>query len=83
MAINFDNCLKNYVYEPTDLCSIYDPVDTPPPDEFWKNWRSPFHTVIWQNIGNTWYIIKTEFGGNEALTDKVKRLIFSEKGTVS
>jgi len=32
--------------------------------------------------GNTWYVIETECDGNEPLTDKVKRLIFSDKGVI-
>ena len=33
-------------------------------------------------IGNTWYVIETECDGNEPLADKVKRLIFSDKGVI-
>ena len=35
---------------------------------------------IERKIGNTWYIVETECDGNEPLADKVKRLIFSDKG---
>lgn len=42
--------------------------------------QSPFRTTIERKIGNTWYIVETECVGNEPLADKVKRLIFSDKG---
>ena len=79
MIIDFDEYFKNYVYEPIDLCACYEPMVFPP-DGFYDEPQNPFCDVIEREIGNTWYIIKTECDGNEALTDKVKRLIFSEKG---
>ena len=33
-------------------------------------------------IGNTWYVVETECDGNEPLANKVKRLIFSDKGVI-
>ena len=42
--------------------------------------QSSFCKTIECKIGNTWYVIETECDGNEPLTDKVKRLIFSDKG---
>lgn len=83
MVNDYNDFLRNYEYEPIDLCSIYDPVDTPPPEEFRENFGNPFHTAVERKIGNTWYTIRTECDGREALTDKVKRLIFSEKGAFS
>ena len=82
MIIDFDEYFKNYVYEPIDLCACYEPMVFPP-DDFWNEPQNPFCNVVERKIGNTWYIIKTECGGSEALTDKVKRLIFSEKGAIS
>ena len=38
------------------------------------------HCTVERLIGNTWYTIETVCDGNELLTDKVKRLIFSDKG---
>ena len=38
--------------------------------------------TIERKIGNTWYVIETECDGNEPLADKVKRLIFSDKGVI-
>ena len=58
-----------------DLCSIYDFKDDPPPGLFDDN---PFCGTILRKIGNTWYIIHTECSGTEPLTDKVKRLIFTD-----
>ena len=43
---------------------------------------SLFRKTIERKIGNTWYVIETECDGNEPLTDKVKRLIFSDKGVI-
>ena len=82
MIIDFDEYFKNYVYEPIDLCACYEPMVLPP-DNFWDEPRNPFCDVVERKVGNTWYIIKTECGGSETLTDKVKRLIFSEKGAIS
>ena len=44
--------------------------------------QSSFCKTIECKIGNTWYVIETECDGNEPLTDKVKRLIFSDKGVI-
>ena len=82
MIIDFDEYFKNYVYEPIDLCACYEPIVFPP-DSFWDEPQNPFCDVVERKVGNTWYIIKTECGGSEALADKVKRLIFSEKGAIS
>ena len=82
------NNFENYVYEPIDLCACYEPMFEAPAD-FIDEWyrehglRNLFSCKVTRKIGNTWYIIRTECDGREALTDKVKRLIFSEKGTVS
>ena len=60
-----------------------------PPIDFVEEWQkrhealtSPFRTTIERKIGNTWYVIETECAGSEPLADKVKRLIFSEKGAI-
>ena len=69
-----------------DISSCFDMVYEPPIDfieECRKRWEhSPFRTTIEKKIGNTWYLIETECVGEERLSDKVKRLIFSEKGVV-
>ena len=66
--------------------SCFDPIFEPPIDfieECRKRWeQSPFRTTIEKKIGNTWYLIETECAGEERLSDKVKRLIFSDKGVV-
>lgn len=66
-----------------DIESCFDPIFEPPLDfleECWKRWRrSPFCTTIEKKIGNTWYVIETECAGEERLSDKVKRLILSDK----
>ena len=82
MIIDFEEYFKNYVYEPIDLCAIYEPIVTPP-DNPWDEPQNPFLDIVERKIGNTWYIVKTECDGGEPLTSKVKRLIFSEKGQIS
>ena len=88
MIIDFDEYLKNYVYEPIDLCACYEPTDEPPADLV-AEWsrehepQNPFSCKVTRKIGNTWYVVETECGGNEPLSGMVKRLIFSEKGAVS
>ena len=67
-----------YIYEPIDLCALYEPFFFPP-DNFLEELDDPFHNTIQRLIGNTWFIITTECDGNEALTGKVKRLIFSDR----
>ena len=32
MTIDFEEYFKNYVYEPIDLCTCYEPMDFPPAD---------------------------------------------------
>ena len=48
----------------------------------WETAQSSFRKTIERKIGNTWYVIETECDGNEPLADKVKRLIFSDKGVI-
>ena len=68
-----------------DIESCFDLIFEPPIDfleECRKRWeaaQSSFCKTIECKIGNTWYVIETECDGNEPLTDKVKRLIFSDK----
>ena len=75
------NTFENYVYEPIDLCACYEPLVFPP-DGFWDGPQNPFTCTVTRKIGNTWYIIETECGGNEPLSGMLRRLIFSEKGAV-
>lgn len=71
-------------YEPIDLCACFDMLYFPP-EEFleecrlyWLN-HNPFHGTIERRVGNTRFTIETECAGTEKLSDKVKRLIFSDK----
>ena len=81
MIIDFEEYFKNFVYEPVDLYAIYEPMVFPPAN-LWDEPQNPFCDTVERKIGNTWYIVKTECDGNETLTNKVKRLIFSEKGQI-
>lgn len=40
---------------------------------------NPVTGTVERKIGNTWYLLETVCDGNEPLTHKVKRLIFSDK----
>ena len=82
MIIDFDEYFKHYVYEPIDLCACYEPMIFPP-DGFEDEPQNPFSCTVMRKIGNTWYVVETECGGNEPLPDMVRRLIFSEKGAIS
>lgn len=75
---------ENTVYEPIDLCSCYEPIFEPPvwQLEEWRRMRekeNPFTCCVTRKVGNTWYVVETECDGSEPLTNKVKRLIFSDK----
>ena len=71
-----------------DIYSCFEPIFEPPIDfleECRKRWeaaQSSFRQTIERKIGNTWYVIETECDGNEPLANKVKRLIFSDKGVI-
>ena len=68
-------------YEDYDLYAVYKVKDSPPPFYSYKGHNdanNPFCETILRKIGNTWYSIRTECGGTEPLTDKVKRLIFTD-----
>ena len=82
MIIDFDEYFKSYVYEPIDLCACYEPMVFPPAG-LWDEPQNPFCDIVERKIGNTGYIVKTECDGNETLANKVKRLIFSENGSIS
>ena len=71
--------MDNYDYY--DISSIYDVRDDPPPFYFYREQNdvhNPFCETILRKIGNTRYSICTECGGTEPLTNKVKRLIFTD-----
>ncbi len=87
--IDFDMDFKNYVYEPIDLCALYEPLVEPPAEqvEEWRRQReaepqNPFSCTVTRRIGNTWYIIETECDGDEPLPNMVRRLIFSGQEAV-
>ena len=69
-----------------DISSCFDPIFEMPAEQAeelqtqWKNKMNPFTGRIERKIGNTWYVIETECAGTELLANKVKRLIFSDKG---
>ncbi len=67
-----------------DLCACYEPFEEPPTYllEQWEREAkkdNPFTCTVERKIGNTWYTVETVCGGTEHLSDKVKRLIYSDK----
>ena len=72
---------------PIDIESCFDPIFEPPAD-FIEEWRrereqeNPFSCKMTRKIGNTWYIIETECGGDEPFPGMMRRLIFSDRGVV-
>ncbi len=89
MTTDFYEHFKNYVYEPIDLCAIYEPLFEPPAEqvEEWCRMREtepqdPFSCTVTCKIGNTWYIVETECDGDERLPNMVSRIIFSGQEAV-
>lgn len=68
--------MKNQ-YEHIDLCSCYEPIFEPPTELL-----ESFQSIVERKIGNTWYLIETVCDGSERLSEKVKRLIFSDKEVI-
>lgn len=68
-----------------DIESCFEPIFEPPIDfleecrKRRENQMGPFTGTLERKIGNTWYLLETVCDGNEPLTHKVKRLIFSDK----
>ena len=71
-----------------DLEACFDPVFLPPLDflEECRKWQDaklhPSACIVERRIGGTVYQVETLCNGNELLSDKVKRLVFSEKEAV-
>ncbi len=89
MMIDFDEYFKNCVYDPIDLCALYEPFFEPPADqvEEWRRQReaepqNPFSCTVTRRIGGTWYIVETECDGDEPLPNMVRRLFFSGQEAV-
>ena len=64
--------------------SCFDYACEPPADfleqcEKYRSERHSFCGMVERKIGNTWYTVETVCDGNEPLTQKVKRLIFSDR----
>lgn len=78
---------NNFSNEPIDLCACYFPNVEPPLDFLEECHRfherlNPFSCTVEKKIGNTWYLVETVCDGYELLTNKVKRLIFSDKEAI-
>lgn len=53
------------------------------PDYIGDYLRNPFETYMRRRLGHTTYLVETEYGGKEPLTDKLHRLIFSDGGAAA
>ncbi len=73
--------MKVYEDEPFDLTEPLYGFEEPPEsflkecEEYWANTMKPFHKTIERKIGNTTYVIETEFAGRESFADKLHRMI--------
>ena len=74
----------NQDYEPIDLNLPMIEFEKPPEsflkecEEYWANTMKPFHKTIERKIGNTTYVIETEFAGRESLADKLRRMMMGD-----
>ena len=68
--INIESCFDYACDPPTDFLEQC--------EKYWSGRHSVCGTVE-RKIGNTWYTVETLCDGNEPLTQKVKRLIFSDR----
>ena len=70
--------------EPIDYGEPFYGFETPPEiflrecEEYWANTIKPFHKTIERKIGNTIYVIDTEFAGRESLADKLRRMMMGD-----
>ena len=67
-----------------DLESCFDPLFYPPEDfektsDNQRRENSPFVCMGKYKIGNTFYLVETEYGGTEPLPYILRRLIFSNR----
>ena len=81
MITDFNVFLKNYVYEPIDLCACYEPLVFLPASQRDEP-QNPFSCTVLRKIGNTWYTVETECAGSEPLPGLIRRLIFSGQETI-
>ncbi len=76
--------MKVYEDEPIDLTEPLYSFEDPPEsflkecEEYWADTMKPFHKTIERKIGNTTYVIETEFAGRESLADKLRRMIMGD-----
>lgn len=75
---------EQFEYELVDSDTPAGDFETPPEsflkecEEYWANTMKPFHKTIERKIGNTTYIIETEFTGRESLADKLRRMMMGD-----
>ena len=79
------NELLNFNLVDLELC--FDPLFYPPEDfektaDNQRRENNPFTCMEEHEIGNTFYLVETEFGGTEPLPYKIKRLIFFQQGFI-
>lgn len=70
--------------DPVDLESCFDPLFYPSEDfentsDNQRRKNTPFTCMGKYKIGNTFYLVETEYNGTESLPHILKRLIFSNR----
>ncbi len=72
-------------YEPIDLDYSMIEFEAPPEsflkecEEYWAHTMKPFYKTVERKIGNTTYVIETEFAGRESLADKLRRMMMGDE----
>ena len=83
-SIDFRQANEPLYLDLVDLESCFDPLFYPPEDfentsDNQRRENSPFACVEKYKIGNTFYLVETEYGGTEPLPYILRRLIFSNR----
>lgn len=83
-SIDFRQANEPLYLDSVDLESCFDPLFYPPEDfentsDNQRRENSSFTCVGKYKIGNTFYLVETEYGGTEPLLYILRRLIFSNR----
>lgn len=83
-SIDFHQANELLNFDLVDLELCFDPLFYPPEDfektaDNQRRENNPFTCMEEHEIGNTFYLVETEFGGTEPLPHKIRRLIFSNR----
>ena len=80
-SIDFHQANELLNFDLVDLELCFDPLFYPPEDfkktsDNQRRESNPFTCMEEHRIGNTFYLVETEFGGTEPLPYKIRRLFF-------